>query len=200
MANIELPEDAEGHEIPLDTMTLYDEDGNEYEVHYYTYSVRQTIPQRKWQVVMMDCIAHDVSNLYPTPPDSREKLEEDLSRASEHRFTTSYCRYFNTTDRCVNCPIHNDDAPMSRTIAHDATMLSMIRNAVFGLDGSIFQRLTDPIDRPDNPTCRNLSNDYRSFHCSRCGYKAFTYSDSDCNPDDFPYCPECRAEVVGDGH
>lgn len=52
---IKLPKDAEGHEIPLDTMTLYDEDGNEYEVHYYNYSVRQTIPRRKWQVVMMDC-------------------------------------------------------------------------------------------------------------------------------------------------
>lgn len=106
---IDLPKDAEGREIPLDTMTLYDENGNEYEVHYYTYSVRQTIPQRKWQVVMMDCIVHDVADLYLTPPDSWEKLEEDLSRASKHRFTTSYCRYFNTTNRCVNCPIHNDD-------------------------------------------------------------------------------------------
>lgn len=62
-----------------------------------------------------------------------------------------------------------------------------------------FERL-DPelmyLTPPDNPTCRNLSNDYRSFHCSRCGYKAFTYGDSDCDPEDFTYCPECRAEVV----
>lgn len=33
----------------------------------------------------------------------------------------------------------------------------------------------------DNPTCRNLSNDYRSFHCSRCGYNL---------P---PGCPEASA-------
>lgn len=72
------PKDADGRDIPLDTMTLYDENGNEYEVYYYKYSVRQTIPQRKWQVVMMDCIVHDVSDLYLTPPDSREKLLEDL--------------------------------------------------------------------------------------------------------------------------
>lgn len=54
MANIELPK------------VLYDENGNEYEVH----------PQRKWEVVMMDCIAHNVSDLYLTPPDpdSWEKL------------------------------------------------------------------------------------------------------------------------------
>lgn len=77
---------------------------------------------------------------------------------------------------------------------------------VCGTDGPIVQvyDLDTPaeagrsvsIDRPDNPTCRNLSNDYRSFHCSRCGYKAFTYGDSDCDPEDFVYCPECRAEVV----
>lgn len=91
-----------------------------------------------------------------------------------------------------------DDEPMSHTIAHEATILSMIRDATVGLDGSIFQRLADLIDRPDNPTCRNLSNDERSFHCSRCGYKAFTYSDSDCDPEDFTYCPECRAEVLDD--
>lgn len=41
---VELPKDAEGREIPLDTEILYDENGNEYEVYYYKYSVRQTIP------------------------------------------------------------------------------------------------------------------------------------------------------------
>lgn len=91
-----------------------------------------------------------------------------------------------------------DNEHMDRTIEHDSIILSMIRDATFGLDGSIFQRLADLIDRPDNPTCRNLSNDERSFHCSRCGYKAFTYSDSDCDPEDFAYCPECRAEVLDD--
>ena len=89
-----------------------------------------------------------------------------------------------------------DDEDLDRTIAQEASILSVIRDAVFGLDGSIFQRLADLIDRPDNPTCRNLSNDYTSFHCSRCGYKAFTYGDSDCDPEDFVYCPECRAVVV----
>ena len=66
IANIELPRDAAGREIPLDTMAPYDENGNEYEVYYYKYSVRQTIPRRKWQVVMMDCVMHDVSDLHLT--------------------------------------------------------------------------------------------------------------------------------------
>lgn len=89
-----------------------------------------------------------------------------------------------------------DDEDCDRTIPHEASVLNMIRDATSGLDGSIFQRLADLIDRPDNPTCRNLSNDYGSFHCSRCGYKASTFCDSDCDPEDFTHCPECRAEVV----
>lgn len=88
---------------------------------------------------------------------------------------------------------------MDSTAEHDSMVLGMVRDATSGLDGSIFQRLADLIDRPDMPTCRNLSNDERSFHCSRCGYTAFTFSDSDCDPEDFAYCPACRAEVVEDG-
>lgn len=89
-----------------------------------------------------------------------------------------------------------DDEDCDRTIAHEASALNMIRDATAGLDGSIFQRLADLIDPPGNPTCRNLSNDYRSFHCSRCGYRAFAYGDPDRDPEDLTYCPECRAEVV----
>lgn len=76
--NIELPKDADGREIPLDTKVLYDEDGNEYEVYYYKHSVRQTIPQHEWQVVMTDYIVHDCSDIYIAPPDSWKKLDEDL--------------------------------------------------------------------------------------------------------------------------
>ena len=107
--SVELPKDAEGREIPLDTEILYDEDGNEYEVARYDYSVRQTIPKHKWDVIMLDAFVHHVSDLYLTQPDSWEKLEDDLSRAVKRDAVTSQCRYFNTTNRCVNCPIHNGD-------------------------------------------------------------------------------------------
>lgn len=75
---VELPKDAEGREIPLDTEILYDENGNECEVYYYKYPVRRTVPRRGRQAVIMDCIAHDAPGLYLTPPDSRGKLDEDL--------------------------------------------------------------------------------------------------------------------------
>ena len=49
----------------------------------------------------------------------------------------------------------------------------------------------------DRPTCRNKEDSYdRTFLCSACGYEAYTYGDSNCNPHDFSYCPECGAEVV----
>lgn len=122
VANIELPKDVEGREIPLDTEILYDENGNEYEVHYYKYSVRQTIPQRKWQVVMMDCIVHDVSDLYLTPPDGWKKLFEDL-KAVEDYGNSSYldnpvCRYTNMVGKsCSNCEFYGEKDCISEMCA-----------------------------------------------------------------------------------
>lgn len=117
---IDLPEDAEGREIPLDTMTLYDENGNGYEVHYHTYPVRQTIPQRKWQVVMMDCIVHDVADLYLTPPDSWESLLEDLDRAANAN-GFGCCAYADRSERdCPSCIAADERActqPIMRDIA-----------------------------------------------------------------------------------
>lgn len=114
------PRDAKGRDIPLDTMTLYDENGNEYEVYYYKYSVRQTIPQRKWQVVMMDCIVHDCSDLYLTPPDSWEKLLEDLDRAANAK-GFACCAYADRSERdCSSCIAADDKActqPIMRDIA-----------------------------------------------------------------------------------
>lgn len=80
--SVELPKDAEGREIPLDTEVLYSEDGRKFEVDYFTYSVRQSIPNLKWGVVFMNCRYDYCSSFYltpPEPPDSWEKLEEDLS-------------------------------------------------------------------------------------------------------------------------
>lgn len=49
-------------------------------------------------------------------------------------------------------------------------------------------------------TCRNKYRDHndRSFLCSACGYEAWTYDDSCCDPDEFVFCPNCGARVVTD--
>lgn len=107
---IDLPKDATGREIPLDTKTLYGEDGKCFEVDRFVYCVRQTIPGLKWEVILMTCIVEPCTTFYltpPEPPDSWEALEADLGRAATRDAITSQCRYFNTTYGCVNCPIHN---------------------------------------------------------------------------------------------
>lgn len=110
--SVELPKDAEGREIPLDTEILYDEDGNEYEVARYDYSVRQTIPEHKWDAIMLDAFVHHVSDLYLTQPDSWEKLEDDLSRAintpKPDNFDSMTCGYFNSVGNdCQECKKKN---------------------------------------------------------------------------------------------
>lgn len=89
--SIELPKDAGGHEIPLDTKILYTEDGKRLDVNRFTYSVVQTIPDLKWGVVFMDCQYDYCSSFYltpPEPPDSWEKLLEDLDKGED------ICDYF----------------------------------------------------------------------------------------------------------
>lgn len=108
---VELPKDAEGREIPLDTEILYDENGNEYEVYYYKYSVRRTIHQRKWQVVMTDYIVNDVSDLYITPQDSWEKLLEDLKAVEDYgnssHLDNPTCHYLNMVGKqCGKCKFY----------------------------------------------------------------------------------------------
>lgn len=107
--NIELPKDAEGREIPLDTKTLYEDNGALRKVIKFIVYPYENVG---WRVCLkngFDDEMHDPNSLHLTPPESWERLEEDLRRASERNFVTSYCRYFNTTNRCVNCSVHNDD-------------------------------------------------------------------------------------------
>lgn len=106
MANIELPKDAKGREIPLDTMTLYTKDGAPRDIANFVYYPRCAITEREWTVAFMDGSEGFVSQMYLTPPDSWEKLEEDLRRASERDVVISYCRYF-TAGKCADCPISN---------------------------------------------------------------------------------------------
>lgn len=108
--SIELPKDADGREIPLDTKVLYGDDGECFEVNRFTYSVVQTMPGLKWGVVFMDCRYDYCSSFYltpPEPPDSWEKLEEDLDRAAKAEAFRA-CRYANDKTRpCNECRFLN---------------------------------------------------------------------------------------------
>lgn len=110
--SVELPKDAKGREIPLDTVVLFDSYGKPINIRRWTYTTDFYLKDswlNSWRAINEDLDGLDPEYMYLTPPDSWERLEEDLRRASERNAVTSYCRYFNTTNRCVNCPIHNDD-------------------------------------------------------------------------------------------
>lgn len=76
---VELPKDAEGREIPLDTTTLYTVDGTQCDVSHFTYYPKCKITEQSWHIVFTSGSIKRASRVYLTPPDSWEKLEEDLS-------------------------------------------------------------------------------------------------------------------------
>lgn len=73
--SVELPKDAEGREIPLDTECLYTHDGEKQDVFTFVYYLRRD----KWEI-WTDTQFINPIHFYITPPDSWEKLEEDLDR------------------------------------------------------------------------------------------------------------------------
>ena len=100
---VELPKDAEGREIPLDTEVLYDKEGKRREVDWYTY-----YPDKdRWDVVFEDSYVHfSPRNLSLTQPDSWEKLLDDLYAACNARHQEA-CAYFNRDKDvycCTSCP------------------------------------------------------------------------------------------------
>lgn len=111
---IELPKDAEGREIPLDTAMLYDEDGNAQEIIRYDYLVLQIIPSRKWNVITLDYVIHCASDMHLTPPDSWEKLEDGLDRCIEE---SNLCMYYNQNLDCNNCTISGNESRGCTSIA-----------------------------------------------------------------------------------
>ena len=103
---VELPKDAEGREIPLDTELLYGEvSGDEYEVVCFNFSPSM----RRWRVKLkrrddVGIYATDVFTL--SKPDSWEKLLDDLYAAGNARHQEA-CAYFNRNKDvycCTSCP------------------------------------------------------------------------------------------------
>lgn len=116
---VELPKDAEGREIPLDTPEVFIADGTmvhvvKFEYMYYTCDARGS-----WFVHFNRTSGEHMTlqpcNVYLTPPDSWKKLEEDLSGISKG----TVCHYFHKGDSetCEGCPART--GPCWHTIARD---------------------------------------------------------------------------------
>lgn len=104
--SVELPKDAKGREIPLNVDALYSKDGIRMPIFEWKYINRCN---RKWVVQFLfddsDCIYYP-EDYYLTPPDSWEKLLEDLNVAGDARYQEA-CAYFHrekSEDDCALCP------------------------------------------------------------------------------------------------
>lgn len=104
--SIELPNDADGREIPLDTALLYGKvSGEEYEVVCFNFRPSM----RQWRVELKrldDLGTYATESFTLSPPDSWEKLEEDLDECIE---ADDYCRYYSTSGICAKCTRPNND-------------------------------------------------------------------------------------------
>ena len=101
---VELPKDAEGREIPLDTETLYDKDGKEIEVSRYQYYPK--VGTGYWNIRSERNKFYRQDEVYLTPTDSWEKLLDDLDAASNARHQEA-CAYLNRDKDvycCESCP------------------------------------------------------------------------------------------------
>lgn len=101
---IELPKDAEGREIPLDTKVLYDQDGNPREVARFAYTLSRDCD--KWDVIFVNGYDRYASEMLLEPPDSWSKLEEDLDGCIEK---DEVCCYYNKNKDCRSCPISGNN-------------------------------------------------------------------------------------------
>lgn len=109
MAKVELPKDAEGHEIPLDTETLYDEYGESHRVDNFAYFPKFANTDNEWAVEFdgVNNVRMFASQMYLIQPDSDswKKLEEDLDRCISG---DDSCNYFCKSGICRDCTINPD--------------------------------------------------------------------------------------------
>lgn len=120
MSNIELPRDAEGREIPLDTNTLYDADGDKREVQAFEFSVIHGT----WKVQFVgNLLFLSTSSMHLTEPDSWAKLEEDLAKCV---YAEKACLYYSKDGTCQDCELMGEDGPC--TLKMFSNILERIRN------------------------------------------------------------------------
>lgn len=82
--SVELPKDAEGREIPLDTVALYDDSGNVHSIRRFIYTNDFDLGDRwmnSWILVVDNYKAAKPEQMYLTQPDSLKQLAKDLNRA-----------------------------------------------------------------------------------------------------------------------
>lgn len=130
MATIELPKDAEGREIPRNTWAMYDINGKKVHITSFTYKCDTLGLWAQWKVFSPDIRGEKdgmllADSLYLTPPDTWEKLEEDLCRGAD-ALNYETCAYFGKSTRACSSCIADKGETCERVAMRD--ILTRIRN------------------------------------------------------------------------
>lgn len=134
--SVELPKDAKGREIPLDTVVLFDSYGKPINIRRWAYTTDFYLKDswlNSWRAINEDLNGLDPKYMYLTPPDSWEKLEEDLDRCIEESSSCWYftCLYFNRGGGdCSKCA-----RPDSDTCGCTASVFKDIKKRIRKLRG-----------------------------------------------------------------
>ncbi len=124
--SVELPKDAEGREIPLDTVAMFNRNGDVYNIMRWVFSTDLNTDKEwanSWHAVEKNGLYHDPELMYLTPPDSWEKLDEDLAKAATNNGNDAECNYFGLPSCTKECPAWNKCC----SVAFAENILSRIR-------------------------------------------------------------------------
>ena len=129
--SVELPRDAEGREIPLDTAVLFNRHGETYNIVRWTFTTDFDLADgwsNKWRAITDRGFALDPELVYLiTSHDSWEKLEDDLERvASCGESSTPTCAY--TRQPCAVCKFHSSENCTSDMCADIALRIHKLRS------------------------------------------------------------------------
>lgn len=123
MMSVELPKDAEGREIPLDTEVLYDECGTKVSVKEFLSRTLVESQKNSWTIKAQYegnfyYNSFKPKNMHLTLPDTWEKLEEDLRRGAD-ALNYEACAYFGKSAcDCSSC-IADKGATCERVVMRD---------------------------------------------------------------------------------
>lgn len=123
--SVEMPKDANGEVIPLDTVALFGGNGNAYSIRYWVYTTDFDLGDStagQWRPLTDKGTRLDPELMYLTEPDSWENLEEDLDKCVAEGTS---CTYFSKDGTCQSCPLRNITTGCSPKVIED--IVSRIR-------------------------------------------------------------------------
>lgn len=113
---IELPRDANGQIIPLDTTMMYRDDRSQFHVTDFFYEVK---PNKWFARSGIVCIKVDELYLEIKEEDSLEKLSDDLGRTANNPDKV-VCTYLNREWRdCEGCKFENSESSCAIAFVQD---------------------------------------------------------------------------------